>query len=487
MAIGTISIQQSPVEGAAQIPALTNWTPVLPYTVRQTSITDLFYFKFILEIRLDDASGELLAKIKQRPNGYTTGTTNVYSVFNVGPIINTQLENTYADQNDTTKSIHTLGSNVAAEIFSHNQNQLREVYVKAYQEYSTGASVSPTENTSENATNTKYYIAGTLPLETARGTGSYFQGNAFQSFQANDVNGKFLSDVQQSTGDVVSSSVYRNYVQWDDSTNTGDFHTLGFLNSEATFNSDIQRMVVAYFNSSGGLIDSGIIMNTNANGGADPATSGGEANTNPEKLLYFGCGPGNLQASTVAPSGGSAGDLRPSNMSGWAYYTVQGFADLGQFRTALYYFIKQDASCKGFKIRRLGWRNSLGCWDYFNFKMKSKQNVNVKRSTYGQALGEYNSTAYSYNNFDSTRKVNKTDAILKETLNTDWITEQDAELLEKCLMSTDVFIIENADTTYTVPVLVTNKNMVRKTNVNNGIKIRYTINIEYSNPLNTNS
>jgi len=54
-------------------------------------------------------------------------------------------------------------------------------------------------------------------------------------------------------------------------------------------------------------------------------------------------------------------------------------------------------------------------------------------------------------------------------------------------MSTDVFIIENADTTYTVPVLVTNKNIVRKTSANDGIKIKYTINIEYANPLNTNN
>ena len=197
-------------------------------------------------------------------------------------------------------------------------------------------------------------------------------------------------------------------------------------------------------------------------------------------MLYFGCGPGNLQAQSVET------DARPSNFSNWAYYTIQGLEG-SSGRTAPYYFIRQDASCKGFKIRRLGWLNSLGCWDYFNFKMKSKQSVDVKRDTYGQVLGEYNSTEYSYNNFDSTRKVRKTDAILKETLNTDWITEQDAELLEKCVMSTDVFIIENADTTYTVPVLVTNKNIVRKTSANDGIKIKYTINIEYANPLNTNN
>ena len=480
MAIGSISLPQIPIEGAAKVPVITNWTPVVPYTVKQTDITDLFYFKFIFEIRLSGSTGTLLAKIKQRPNGYTTGTTNVYSVFDLRDIINTQLENTYADQNDTTKSIHTLGSNVAAKVFSLNQNQLRKIYVKAYQEYSAGATISPTENTGVSSNDTKYYIAASLPLETARGT-TYFQGTAFQIFQTKDVNGRFLSDVQQSTGDIVSSSVYRNYVQWNDSTDTGDFHTVAFLNGESDFDSDIITIVVSYYNSAEAIIGtSQTITNNSTNGGAIPSTSGGEVNTNPERLIYFGCGPGNLQAQSATTG------ARPSNFSNWAYYTIQGVSGLS-VKTALYYFIRQDASCKGFKIRRLGWRNSLGCWDYFNFKMKSKQNVNVKRSTYGQALGEYNSTAYSYNNFDSTRKVNKTDAILKETLNTDWITEQDAELLEKCLMSTDVFIIENADTTYTVPVLVTNKNMVRKTNVNNGIKIRYTINIEYSNPLNTNS
>ena len=54
-------------------------------------------------------------------------------------------------------------------------------------------------------------------------------------------------------------------------------------------------------------------------------------------------------------------------------------------------------------------------------------------------------------------------------------------------MSTNVQIVENADTDYTVPVLITDKSIVRKTQANDGVKIQYTINIEYANPLNTNS
>ena len=54
-------------------------------------------------------------------------------------------------------------------------------------------------------------------------------------------------------------------------------------------------------------------------------------------------------------------------------------------------------------------------------------------------------------------------------------------------MSTNVEVIENADTDYTVPVMVTDTSFVRKTVANDKIQIQYTIQIEYANPLNTNS
>ena len=40
MAIGTISLPQRPIESASKVPVITNWTPVVPYTVKQTDITD---------------------------------------------------------------------------------------------------------------------------------------------------------------------------------------------------------------------------------------------------------------------------------------------------------------------------------------------------------------------------------------------------------------------------------------------------------------
>ena len=117
---------------------------------------------------------------------------------------------------------------------------------------------------------------------------------------------------------------------------------------------------------------------------------------------------------------------------------------------------------------------------------KSTQTVEVQQDNYSTMLGTFNKSRWRYNNTQRGKKTRQTTAILKETLNTDWITEQDANLLEKLIMSTDVYIVENADTTYTQAVMITDSSHVRKT-VANDRKIQYTINIEYANPLNTNS
>ena len=93
---------------------------------------------------------------------------------------------------------------------------------------------------------------------------------------------------------------------------------------------------------------------------------------------------------------------------------------------------------------------------------------------------------YSYNNFSRGKNTRNTTAIVREVINTDWITEQDAVLLEGLIMSTNIQIVENSDTTYTVPVLVTDTSFIKKT-VANDKMIKYTINIEYANPINTNS
>jgi hypothetical protein len=493
----SLSLVQKPVNTTSKVPVITNWTPLIGYMLYQdnATIASYFYYKLILEVRLDDASGTLLGKIKQRRNGYSVDVNDnkARAFFDLRDIANSVLVDTVFDQNDSGqpfRTIHKVGVNTAAKPFSVNGDrntdgtQIQTIFVKGYQQYSTVASAIPTEITTDTVNDTLYYLQASLPLLTARSVSSdYVQGTDFNVFNGNGATDRFLSDLETSSGDY-NITGYINYIQWNDATNVGDYHTIALLNDNSNFDSDIEAIGIKYYDSSGSQIGTTkAIPNTTANGGANPTS---ETNTDAERLVYFGCGAGNLEASTVAPLGGSAGDAAPSNFSNWAYYTIEGFDLSAVAKTAPYYFIKQDGSCKGFKVRRLAWRNSVGGYDYFNFKKKSTQTVEVQQDNYSTMLGTFNGSRWRYNNTQRGKKTRQTTAILKETLNTDWITEQDANLLEKLIMSTDVYIVENADTTYTQAVMITDSSHVRKT-VANDRKIQYTINIEYANPLNTNS
>ena len=483
--------QQKPVNTTSKVPVITNWTPVIGYMLFQDDATtaSYYYYKLILEVRLDDASGTLLAKIKQRRNGYSSDITNnkARAFFDLRDIVNSQLIDTVFDQNDNAqpfKTIHKVGVNTVLKPFSVNGDnrtdgtQIQTIYVKGYQEYSTSASGIPAETTSDSVNDTLYYLQASLPLMTARSaSSSYIQGTDFNVFNGNGATDRFLSDLVTSAGDY-NTSGYINYIQ------ETDYHTVAFLNDNDKFDSDIERILIKYYDNAGSQIGSTQpIANTNANGGANPTS---ETDTDAERLVYFGCGPGNLEASTVTPVGGSSGDAQPSNFSNWVYYTIQGADNSNVVKTALYYFIKQDGSCKGYKVRRLAWRNSVGGYDYFNFKMKSTQTTEVQRNNYSSMLGNFNRSKWFYNNTQRGKTTRQTTAVLKETINTDWIKEEDTILIEKLIMSTDVYIVENSDTDFTEGVMVTDSSFIKKTSANDKL-IQYTINIEYANPVNTNS
>ena len=81
-------------------------------------------------------------------------------------------------------------------------------------------------------------------------------------------------------------------------------------------------MYIKYYDSAGseiaygGVAGTNYIENINNNGGWAPDAGGMQDD---KMLLYFGCGPGNLEAQSDNT------DLRPSAFSNWAYYTIQGF------------------------------------------------------------------------------------------------------------------------------------------------------------------
>ena len=275
MAIGSISFEQEPANTADKVPVITNWNPMIGYMLFQDDISSLFYFRLILEVRLDDASGTLLAKIKQKRNGYSPdnngATQRARAFFDLRDIVNSQLVDTVFDQNQTGipfQTIHKIGVNVVAKPFSVNGDnrtdatQVQTIFVKAYQQYSDSATAIPEEETTPTVNDTLIYIPASLPLLTARDTDSdYIQGTAFQAYQAGAATDLFLSDVKDGSGDYnISGRV--NYIQ------DTDYHTVAFLNDFGNFQSDIDNIIVKYYDSSNSIIGSlAILQQSSSNGG----------------------------------------------------------------------------------------------------------------------------------------------------------------------------------------------------------------------------
>ncbi len=485
------SIVQEPVGSTPKVPVITNFTPIVPYVVLQDDISGKFYFKWIMEVRYTDSSGVLIAKVKQRRNGYQADVDNsperARTIFDVRNIVNSILEDTIVDQNATTKTIHKLGDNVAAKIFSTNYNQLFHIYVKFYEEYATSADDIPAATPSSYLQDDRYYIAASLPLETTRGT-SDFQNDAFNKYTQDSGTDYFLSDTPFMYNTMSDTSGKRlvNYVQ------ETDYHTVGFLNQESVFDSECKFFEIVYYTSAGSKINEKMYIENNVtNGGWVPTTD--VSIENKHRLLYFGCGPANLEGSSVNATdtgGTSSGKAKPSNNSGWSWYSVRGCTTNDETTTAYmtypYYFVKQEPNCKGYKVRRLAWRNSKGCYDYFNFTQKSVQTVEINRNDYSSIMGSFDDTMYTYSNVDRGKQTRQTEATLTEVLNTDFINDDQATLLESLMVSTNVQIVDNDDTTFTVPVTITDKKFERKTIANDTL-IQYSITIEYANPINTNS
>jgi len=165
------------------------------------------------------------------------------------------------------------------------------------------------------------------------------------------------------------------------------------------------------------------------------------------------------------------------------YYTIQAGASIAPpvytpaSRVYCFYIVPDD--CR-FDNVRLGWSNTCGGVDYFNFSKKSELSYNYDRKQYQKVVGTYNASTFGFNTWDrgtTDRYVNTTKGL---QINSDWISVGEFNLLQTLCRSNDVFII-NDDTTLT-PVLVDTQNFVIKDERYSKL-YNVTLNLKYSQPV----
>jgi hypothetical protein len=165
------------------------------------------------------------------------------------------------------------------------------------------------------------------------------------------------------------------------------------------------------------------------------------------------------------------------------YYTIQAGAPITlpvytpYSRVYCFYLVPDD--CR-FDNVRLGWTNTCGGVDYFNFTKKSELSYNYDRKQYQKVIGAYSDDTFSFNTYDrgtTDRYVNTTKGL---QINSDWVTVGEFNLLQTLCRSNDVFII-NDDGTMT-PVLVDTQNFVIKDERYSKL-YNVTLNLKYSQPV----
>jgi hypothetical protein len=143
----------------------------------------------------------------------------------------------------------------------------------------------------------------------------------------------------------------------------------------------------------------------------------------------------------------------------WHHYLLN-FRNAGGSATARSIAVfKADDECRFDKVR-LGWTNSRGGWDYFNFTKRSEESYSVERKRYRKVVGNYGTadetTAFGFNTYD--RGLTERSPFVEKMLRirTDFLTEGQFEYLKNLIYSESVYIISNKGEA--TPVLIDSNN-----------------------------
>ncbi len=345
--------------------------------------------------------------------------------------------------------------------YANNRQNLRHILLLGGYEYSTTATSTIIEQDS---------LAALVGLFSTNSTAQHslgFSGFNFDDFILTASNKRFLS---------VFPAVYT------DSSNVrkiqlNQYHTLAFFNGgfAGYANITVTRIQIKTFDNSG-LLSETYIDNTVDNGGAPFAnitTNFFNGNDNTHKgLLYFGCGTAQLAQNGIS-------------LTNVVSYTVRAY-NVNTPVSNAHTFEIQDEDCKGFETIRLAFLNSLGAWDYYNFTKKSVRKQNITRTgtklNYGytpyasttDAGIASNNTLYNYGTYDGGTRTLNINSIETIDANTDFITEEEGNILEELFLSQDVYM-QNG--TSFEPVVISDTEYIKQTSANNML-IQYIITIE---------
>ena len=474
-------IEQQPFQFGQDRVAIPVGQNVVFTVSNNTIVANKFNTKFIARLRVlefainPSSTSQIVAITKVNPNGEGVAIFDFSTILEnyVSPDYNGTTYGEASTYKGVDYSENTPHPVHLIDILSTNNNSVKHFQVTFSLEYSDTAIGSVTEDTTTQENSVEFTIFnGMLHPTDVLTLDNFNYGFDIDTanLYMNDTDSKFLSNAP--------TTQYASLT---------DYGTMPFLNffpqigtGSATLNK-VNRITIKLYNSAGAQLGSDINVNQNwTNGGQ--TTNSSRSNRN---LMYFGAFPANFDGGyIVKPSTYADWNTHKANVS---YYTLQAKDDSGALISQLYTINIRCTNLKQFVPVRLCWLNQWGTWDYYTFDMKSVRSVGTNRVSYNQTHGDWNSNVFLTEGYKGGKKnfrVNNTERI---RINTDYITESEAEWLEELNNSLEVYIVKGfqSDTSATVtnryiePVTITDSNYVIKTVANDKL-IQYTFNIEKS-------
>ena len=448
-----ITIEQSPTS-----PNMANASLIYQVSSNQTSQAQ---FQYVLDIQ--DASRTVLQRIKQQPN------PSGVAVFDVGQIVNN-----YLDIDTPWKTAE----------FATGSNASKAFWVALGEEYGTSTSSSIT----------LYNGSGVAGAPAKSGSAPAVLLNGLVEPNAGYWNWPSASYYTASAAPTGGSGNFSkqhglSYAPTTQKIQDGEYATVAWINGNTSYGltvandaQDVYYAEIKVYNTAGTVIQTLTgYYNIKSNGGW-PRTSNSQewpdvydSDGASWRLMYMGVGPANIAAAGT-----------PLNAA-WSYYIVTAYAQESagvEDTTAIYCqyrFNKQEGACVSNGVR-FAWKNEFGTWDYFTAILAINSGVQIERNSYQQSQVNYSngSSTLPYN--ISRRGTEQFQNKLNQSFNvtTDPLTQTEAEWVRELFFSTQVFVQDGTDF---VPVVITNAEVIEKTNPRSQKIFQYAFDYQYANQL----
>ncbi len=261
---------------------------------------------------------------------------------------------------------------------------------------------------------------------------------------------------------------------------TNDAHSLSVFNFNSTDIGDanVQRATILWvkaYQTSGGTTDSLIYYQANT------------GNTITHKEIHFPAGPFNLN---TVPFGNflSGSKYPPINTETDYKYTLSVYSNSYGPTTAdtriseIREFTFED--CGKYDNVRLRFLNRLGTWDYFNFRLVSRDYISSSKITYKKNLP----ISYYFGNSFADRETTVLNSTNQKTkkLTSNWVTDDESEWLEELWTSPEVYEVTTDvyGNQQMIPVVINSSSYEIKKRINDQI-YNYEVDISYASEVNT--